>query len=89
MSRYFFHVIDGGYTRDNVGIELHGLRAARVEAFRLAGLLLADMPELIEVHRDFRMEVTDYANKLLFTIVMMGVDAPVSWDVRPSDLTPS
>lgn len=45
MPRYYFHVEDGQSYTDLQGTELDDLQAARREAVRFAGSLLADQPE--------------------------------------------
>ncbi len=41
MPRFFFHVIDGRTLVDNSGVELPDVAAARNEAIRSAGAILA------------------------------------------------
>ena len=78
MPRYFFHTADGSRQRADEGTELRDQHAARTEAVRFAGALMADRPDMIWDGHDFRVEVTDEARHLLFTIIMLGVDAPAS-----------
>ena len=78
MPRYFFHTADGIRVRDTVGIELSGHAAARVQAIELTGRLLSDEPDYLSDGHDFRVEVTDRAGSLLFTILTMAINAPAS-----------
>ena len=77
MPRYFFHTADGVRERDTVGTELKDARAARVEAIRYAGAIINDTPDVLWDGRDFRVEVTDERQALLFTIITLAVDAPI------------
>lgn len=78
MPRYFFHTADGSRARDVDGTELPDHGAARKEAIMFAGSSLRDCPDLLWDGRDFRVEVTDEREMLLFTIIMLAVDAPAS-----------
>ena len=77
MSRFFFNQIDGEYKPDDEGIEFASLEEARTEAVRYAGEVLCDQPGLIWQGEDFRVEVTDADKLLLFTVIVVGVDAPI------------
>lgn len=78
MPRFFFHTADGERDLDKEGIELADNAAARKEAIRFAGALMHDQPDVLWDGRDYRGEVTNTANDLLFTIVMLSIDAPAS-----------
>ncbi len=78
MPRFFFHTANGSRARDTEGIELPHPGAARKEAIRYAGAVLSNDPDVLWDGRDFRVEVTDDANLLLFTIIMLAVDAPAA-----------
>ena len=78
MPRYFFHTADGARTRDTEGSELENHHVARVEAIVYAGARLKEDPDLLWDGRDFRVEVTDQAGMLLFTVITLAVDAPAS-----------
>lgn len=76
MAHYFFHTADGTRDRDTSGMDLDDDAAARREGIRYAGSILASEPELLADSADFRVEVTDQAQRLLFTIIALAVDAP-------------
>lgn len=78
MPRYFFHTADGSRQRDEEGTELRDQQAARTEAVRFAGALMGDRPDMLWDGHDFRVEVTDEAKHLLFTVITLVVDAPAS-----------
>lgn len=80
MARYFFHVDDGTQDLDLAGTELSSDDAARLEAIRYAGSVLQDRPDILRRSRDLRVEVTDEEQLLLFTVVMVTIDA--SWFER-------
>ena len=82
MSRYFFHTADGSRDRDTVGTELKDHGAARNEAIKFAGHVMADQPEVLWDGRDFRVEVTDEREMLLFTIITLAVNAPAGGETK-------
>lgn len=82
MPRYFFHTADDGHDIDREGFDLANDADARVEGIRFAGAMMKDQPDLLWDGRDFRVAVTDENRRLLFTIIMLAVDAP-----RERDLT--
>ena len=67
MRRYFFHIHDGASSLDDEGTELPSLDAAREEALRTAGELLRDRRAPWN-GTPWRMEVTDEAGEILFTL---------------------
>ncbi|HEX8420593.1 MAG TPA: hypothetical protein VF638_11345 [Sphingomonas sp.] len=77
MPRYFFHSADHQRDRDTTGVELADHAAARIEAVRFAGCVLTDEPRVLEEGDQFRIEVTDEAQHLLFTVVTLTINAPV------------
>ena len=84
MPRFFFHRTDGYFERDDEGVELESLHAARVEAVTFAGSSLAEEPEQIWNGQDFRVEVTDERGMLLFTVITLAIDAPAT-RAKPDD----
>ncbi len=84
MPRYFFHTADGSRNRDTEGTELLNHDVARVQAIKYAGALLTDEPDVLRGSRDFRIEVTDNTDILLFTVIMLAFDAPVFRTERAS-----
>ena len=76
MARYFFNEFDGAYKRDDRGLELPTIEKARLEAVRYAGEAMRDQPELAWRGDEFRVEVTDEKQLVLFTVIVLGVDAP-------------
>lgn len=86
MPRYHFHSADGRRWSDEEGSELASDEAARVEAVRFAGEMLRGNPTELWRHGQWRVEVTDEENVLLFTIITLAIDAPVP--TRRSDSSP-
>ena len=76
MARYFFNEFDGQYKIDDRGLELPTLEKARLEAVKYAGEAMRDQPELAWKGDEFRVEVTDNNRLLLFTVIVLGVEAP-------------
>ncbi len=76
--RYFFNLAGAVYDPDNQGHELADLSAARFLSVELAADMLRDRPQLAWTGEEFRVEVTNVDRLLLFTVIVIGVDAPVS-----------
>ena len=76
--RYFFNQLNGQVKVDDQGLEFASIRDARIEAVRYAGEVIKDHPTLVWTGGDFRIEVTDENALLLFTVVVVGVDAPAA-----------
>jgi hypothetical protein len=74
----FFNLAGAVYDPDVEGIEMASLGDARVEAARFAGGLIRDQPELAWAGEEMRVEVTDANQLILFTIIVLGVDAPAT-----------
>lgn len=84
MPVYHFNVHDGSDFPDRDGIALPDLQAARRQALQLAGELLRDQGENFWNGEDWKVEVTDAANLVLFTILFAAFDAPA---IAPSSPT--
>ena len=82
MPRFFFHHTDGVFDPDNEGTELPDLETARVEAVRFAAELVRARPHEVWSGDTFRIEVSDEADMLLYTVVILGLDAPAARGVR-------
>lgn len=76
MARYFFNQFNGEFKPDDQGLEFATLNEARLEAVRYAGEVLREHPTLVWTGEDFRIEVTDAKRLVLFTIIVVGIDAP-------------
>jgi hypothetical protein len=74
---YFFNLAGAVYDPDVAGTEFPTLAHARVEAAKHAGELLRDKPEIVWKGEELRVEVTDSDQLVLFTVIVLGVDAPV------------
>jgi phage terminase large subunit-like protein len=75
---YFFNLAGAIYDPDVVGLELPSLGAARVMAAKHAGEVLRDRPGVVWQGEELRVEVTDSDQLVLFTLIVLGVDAPCS-----------
>lgn len=76
--RYFFNQLDGEFRPDDEGLEFASMTDARLEAVRYAGEVLRYHPTLVWKGEDFRIEVTDEKQLVLFTVIVVGVDTPAS-----------
>ena len=75
MPRYHFNVYDGVSSLDIEGTELPDWQAARSEAIRLAGEILKDDADSINLGEDWRIEVTDHTGLVLFQMILHVVEA--------------
>jgi hypothetical protein len=82
MPRYFFSTADGERDKDDEGSELPDLSAARVAAIKYAGAIMEHEPAVLWDGRDFRVEVTDEHDMLLFTIITLAVNAPAAGNTK-------
>lgn len=82
MARYYFHTTDGTTERDTEGMECADLTEVRQRAIRYARDIMSDEPEVLWDGRDFRVEATNEAGDLLFTIVTLAVNAPAGGDTK-------
>lgn len=76
--RYFFNQIDSEIKPDDEGLEFEHFSDARIEAVRYAAEVIRDHPTLVWTGEDFRVEVTDKDKLILFTVIVVGVDAPAA-----------
>jgi UDP-glucose 4-epimerase len=75
MARYFFHTADGSCDRDEEGVELPDVQAARIEAIRYIGEMLTQHPDVLGDGHDFSVEVVNEDDTLLFKVITRGIDA--------------
>ncbi|GEO19055.1 DUF6894 family protein [Microvirga aerophila] len=68
MPRYFFHVTDGYFTRDTEGTELPDIYAAQDQAIRTSGEILRDMGAKFWNGTNWKLEVADEHDQILFTL---------------------
>lgn len=73
----FFNVAGATHDPDVEGMEIASLGDARIEAARYIGEVIRDRPDLVWAGEEVRVEVTDSERLVLFTIMVVGVDAPV------------
>jgi len=76
MPRFHFHLEDGTTFRDEEGTELPDLEAARINAVKLLGHVMADNAREFLSTREWTMNVTDDRDLLLFSVNVASVDAP-------------
>ena len=76
MPLFFFNQAGAVYDPDVEGVELATISDARIQAVKFAGETLRDRPELAWLGDEYRVEVTDENQLILFTFVAMGVDSP-------------
>ncbi len=82
MPRFHFYVVDGDSYPDIQGTELRDLDAARAEALRFAGALLADASPSFWSGDEWSMTVTDATQLTLFRLSFSATDAPATFARR-------
>ena len=78
MPRYYYHVHDGRDHADSYGTELADLGAARREAARFAGALLAEESEDLWNAEHCTVRVTDDKQLTLFQLTFFATAAPAT-----------
>ncbi len=76
MPRFYFHIHDGEFIPDEDGTELPDVSAARIEAARYAGQLLANKPEQAWETEGWSVEVTDDHRLVLFKLIVLATAGP-------------
>lgn len=66
MPRYFFNVQDQTSMQDSDGVELPDAHAAWEEATTACGEMIRDLDGALQAGPEWRMEVADESQKLLF-----------------------
>ncbi|MCS6627949.1 hypothetical protein N0B44_34155 [Roseibacterium beibuensis] len=78
MPRFYFDISDGidvADVRDDEGIELEGLNAARIEAVRLSGELLKSYPDRFWSVGQWNCTVRDDKGLVLFVLHFYAQEA--------------
>lgn len=73
---FYFNQLNGEIKPDDEGMDCGSVNDARIEAVRYASEVMNEHPTLIWTGQDFRIEVTNGDKLLLFTVIVVGVDAP-------------
>jgi hypothetical protein len=72
----FFNLAGAVYDPDNEGAEVATIDQARILAAQAVAEVIRDRPDIVWAGEEVRMEVTDERQMVLFTIMVVGVDAP-------------
>lgn len=72
---FFFNQAGAVYDPDVEGIEMPNISDARVQAVKFAAQMLLDRPDIAWLGDEYRVEVTDENQLVLFTFIALGVDA--------------
>lgn len=78
MPRFYFHTNhpSSPNIQDNEGFDFPSVSVAKGEAVKYAGELLCDVAEQFWDKGDFELTVTDAKGLILFTMRMVGTEAP-------------
>lgn len=82
MNRYFFNTENGSAHRDEVGLELESMGAARVAAIRYTGQIMANEPDVLRDGKEFHVQVTDDRGLNLFEVICYVNNAPAAGDTK-------
>jgi hypothetical protein len=77
MPKYYFHIADGAISQDAEVVELGSLAEAKCEAVRFAGQLLCDAAGRFWDTEEWKLMATDESGLTLFSLILVGTDAPV------------
>jgi hypothetical protein len=75
LMRCSFNLAGAIYDPDVEGYEVATIDQARVLAAQHVAEVIRDRPESVWAGEEVRMEVTDERQLILFTIIVVGVDA--------------
>jgi hypothetical protein len=78
MARYFFDVHDGTFARDEVGLDLEGVDAARKQVWSTLPAMTAQREADGDMACQLRMDVRDESGKHLFHAALAFVIEPAS-----------
>jgi hypothetical protein len=78
MPRFFFHTNNPleRVVQDDGGMDYPNIHLAKCEAVAYAGRLLCDTAEHFWDYGDFELTVTDDRGLILFTMRVVGTEAP-------------
>ncbi len=78
MPRFFFHTNNPAerMVQDDEGMEFSSVHEAKCQAVAYAGQLLRDVAETFWNDADFELTVTDDQGLILFTMRVVGTEAP-------------
>lgn len=80
----FFNLAGAIHDPDVDGFEVATLDQARILAAAHVAEVIRDRPEVVWCGEEVRLEVTDHAQTVLFTIIVTGVDAAAGDGEDPS-----
>jgi hypothetical protein len=75
--RFFFNIAGAVYDPDDLGEEFDDISDARHHAVVVAAELIKDDPHAVWTGKELRIEVTDAGRMVMFTVIVVGVDAPL------------
>jgi hypothetical protein len=86
MIRYFFNVHDGTTSLDEEGSLFHSLDDAKTAAAGMLGMMIRDNPARFRRDRQWRVEVTNEQQTVLFALHFSLVDLPAVVGPSPQAL---
>ncbi len=75
MALYFFNLAGVVHDPDEEGVKLHSLAKAKALAALSAAEIIRDRPGIVWEGEELRVEVTNSKQEVLFTVIVVGVDA--------------
>jgi hypothetical protein len=74
MARYYFHLEDGEYLADEVGLDLQGMNEVRSEAIRSGAEILRDYGLDGWNGTEWRMNVVNEAGRTVFNLMFSATE---------------
>lgn len=84
MALYFFNLAGAVHDPDEDGIKLRTLAKAKAVAVTNAAEIIRDRPGIVWEGEELRVEVTNIKQEVLFTVIVVGVDAAPASPPEPS-----
>lgn len=85
MARYFFNLTGDPYKRDEEGIHLDGIAAAKTHGIMCAAQLMRDDPASLVNGKDLDVEITDEHGLVVFVINVCATNAPAGASLARTD----
>jgi hypothetical protein len=79
MPRFHFHLMHDVEVRDEAGVELDDLHAAKCHAVKLIADVLCKEPEQFWKSDIYRVSIADERGLLLLSVEMIAQTAPALW----------
>ena len=76
MPQYFFHIDNGSVAHDDEGTVFKDLATAKCQGMKLVGQTMCDASETFWDQQEWSLTVTNEAGLSLFSVHVLGTEAP-------------